>query len=104
MSTPASRMPEAFGDTARFPSGGSLSIGRSPDPFVGKTPQFAAVRLRMGTPLVKIVTTSEEGRMEAFAAGTLAGAGSFRCQECGFAVALHELDEVPGCPQCGGEK
>src|SRR4051812_21633205 len=42
--------------------------------------------------------------MEAFAAGTLAGAGSFRCEECGFAVALHELDEVPGCPQCGGRK
>jgi predicted nucleic acid-binding Zn-ribbon protein len=42
--------------------------------------------------------------MEAFAAGTLAGAGSFRCEECGFAVALHELDEVPGCPQCGGDK
>ena len=42
--------------------------------------------------------------MEAFTAGTLAGAGSFRCEECGFAVALHELDEVPGCPQCGGRK
>src|SRR4051794_24278592 len=42
--------------------------------------------------------------MEAFAAGTLAGAGSFRCESCGFAVALHELDEVPGCPQCGGRK
>ena len=42
--------------------------------------------------------------MEAFIAGTLAGAGSFRCQECGFAVALHELDAVPGCPQCGGRK
>ena len=41
--------------------------------------------------------------MEAFAAGTLAGAGSFRCEGCGFAVALHELDEVPGCPQCGGQ-
>jgi predicted RNA-binding Zn-ribbon protein involved in translation (DUF1610 family) len=40
--------------------------------------------------------------VEAFAAGTLAGAGSFRCQECGFAVALHERDEVPDCPQCGG--
>jgi hypothetical protein len=40
--------------------------------------------------------------VEAFTAGTLAGAGSFRCKECGFAVALHELDEVPGCPQCGG--
>jgi predicted nucleic acid-binding Zn-ribbon protein len=42
--------------------------------------------------------------MEPYAAGTLAGAGSFRCEECGFAVALHELDEVPGCPQCGGRK
>lgn len=42
--------------------------------------------------------------MEAFAAGTLAGAGSFRCEDCGFKVALHELDEVPGCPQCGGSK
>ena len=42
--------------------------------------------------------------MEAFTAGTLAGAGSFRCESCGFQVALHELDEVPGCPQCGGRK
>jgi predicted nucleic acid-binding Zn-ribbon protein len=42
--------------------------------------------------------------VEAFTAGTLAGAGSFRCERCGFAVALHELDEVPGCPQCGGKK
>jgi predicted nucleic acid-binding Zn-ribbon protein len=42
--------------------------------------------------------------VEAFTAGTLAGAGSFRCEGCGFAVSLHELDEVPGCPQCGGRK
>jgi DNA-directed RNA polymerase subunit RPC12/RpoP len=42
--------------------------------------------------------------VEAFTAGTLAGAGSFRCVECGFAVALHELDEVPACPQCGGKR
>jgi len=40
--------------------------------------------------------------MEAFSAGTLAGAGSFRCDSCGFAVALHERDPVPGCPECGG--
>jgi hypothetical protein len=40
--------------------------------------------------------------MEAFSAGTLAGAGSFRCDACGFAVALHELDEVPRCPECEG--
>jgi len=42
--------------------------------------------------------------LEAFAAGTLAGAGSFRCEGCGFKVALHELDEVPDCPQCGGRE
>jgi FHA domain/Zinc-ribbon containing domain len=42
--------------------------------------------------------------MEAFSAGTLAGAGSFRCEACGFAVALHERDEVPECPECGGER
>jgi hypothetical protein len=40
--------------------------------------------------------------VEAFSAGTLAGAGSFRCETCGFAVALHELDEIPSCPHCQG--
>jgi len=38
---------------------------------------------------------------QAFSAGTLAGAGSFRCDSCGFAVALHELDQLPSCPHCG---
>jgi predicted RNA-binding Zn-ribbon protein involved in translation (DUF1610 family) len=42
--------------------------------------------------------------MDAVTAGTLAGAGSFRCEGCGFAVALHELDEVPDCPQCGSTR
>ncbi|MFN2616311.1 MAG: FHA domain-containing protein [Thermoleophilaceae bacterium] len=42
--------------------------------------------------------------MEAFSAGTLAGAGSFRCQSCGFAIALQELDAVPSCPDCGGRE
>jgi hypothetical protein len=41
--------------------------------------------------------------LEAFSAGTLAGAGSFRCEDCGYAIALHELDELPECPHCGGE-
>jgi hypothetical protein len=58
----------------------------------------------MGRCLVKIRTNFGGGNMEAFTAGTLAGAGSFRCDSCGFAVALHELDEVPGCPQCGGSR
>jgi hypothetical protein len=40
--------------------------------------------------------------MESYTEGTLAGAGSFRCEECGFGIALHEQDEVPACPHCGG--
>jgi hypothetical protein len=40
---------------------------------------------------------------ETVTAGTLAGAGCFRCQDCGFAVALHECDEIPMCPHCGGQ-
>lgn len=42
--------------------------------------------------------------MDSHEAGTLAGAGSFRCQTCGFAVALRQRDEVPQCPSCGGGK
>ena len=41
--------------------------------------------------------------LDSFSSGTLAGAGCFRCGSCGFAVALHERDEVPPCPHCGGE-
>lgn len=37
---------------------------------------------------------------QSFQAGTLAGSGSFRCERCGFAVSLHELDEIPRCPHC----
>ena len=40
--------------------------------------------------------------MQPVSTGTLAGAGSFSCATCGFAVALHERDEVPDCPSCGG--
>ena len=42
--------------------------------------------------------------MQSFSAGTLAGAGCFRCESCGFAIALHELDTVPACPHCGSER
>jgi DNA-directed RNA polymerase subunit RPC12/RpoP len=38
--------------------------------------------------------------MDGFTVGTLAGAGSFHCEECGYAIALHERDEVPACPRC----
>ncbi|MEX2253320.1 MAG: FHA domain-containing protein [Thermoleophilaceae bacterium] len=41
---------------------------------------------------------------ESFKVGTLAGAGSFDCESCGFSISLHERDEVPACPQCGGSE
>jgi hypothetical protein len=36
--------------------------------------------------------------------GTLAGTGSFRCQECGYVVSLAAADALPPCPSCGGER
>jgi FHA domain/Zinc-ribbon containing domain len=39
--------------------------------------------------------------LDTYLTGTLAGAGSFRCRDCGFAVELNALDEVPECPHCG---
>jgi FHA domain/Zinc-ribbon containing domain len=39
--------------------------------------------------------------VDTYLTGTLAGAGSFRCRDCGFAVALNALDEIPQCPHCG---
>jgi hypothetical protein len=42
--------------------------------------------------------------LDDYVTGTLAGVGSFRCRECGFAVALHALDEVPKCPNCGNAR
>ena len=38
---------------------------------------------------------------ETYSTGTLAGAGSFRCTDCGYPVALDSLDHVPECPNCG---
>ena len=42
--------------------------------------------------------------MEAYTAGTLAGTGSFHCETCGYAIALHERDVVPACPRCNSER
>lgn len=38
---------------------------------------------------------------QTYLTGTLAGAGSFRCRECGYGVALDSLKQVPECPNCG---
>jgi hypothetical protein len=42
--------------------------------------------------------------MKTVVSGTLAGAGTFRCQECSYPVALLERDEVPACPRCGSRE
>src|SRR5436190_4779711 len=52
--------------------------------------------------IIRTMSISQEP-LDSFSAGTLAGAGCFRCGTCGFAVALNERDEVPACPHCGGE-
>jgi hypothetical protein len=40
--------------------------------------------------------------MESLMSGTLAGTGSFRCDECGYVVTLAANDTLPDCPGCGG--
>jgi predicted RNA-binding Zn-ribbon protein involved in translation (DUF1610 family) len=52
------------------------------------------------TGIIASTVGSEERVLETFSAGTLAGAGCFRCDSCGYAIALHERDEVPACPHC----
>jgi DNA-directed RNA polymerase subunit RPC12/RpoP len=42
--------------------------------------------------------------MESLTSGTLAGTGSFRCEECGYVVTLAAADELPACPGCGGAR
>lgn len=42
--------------------------------------------------------------MEDLESGAKAGAGSFRCGACGFAVATREDDRLPECPGCGGRR
>ena len=41
---------------------------------------------------------------EAFSSGTLAGAGTFRCETCGFALTLQALDPLPSCAECDGDR
>lgn len=40
--------------------------------------------------------------MESLTSGTLAGTGSFRCEQCGYVVTLAASDELPSCPGCNG--
>jgi FHA domain/Zinc-ribbon containing domain len=40
--------------------------------------------------------------LESLTSGTMAGAGSFRCQRCGYVLTLAPSDTLSDCPGCGG--
>jgi len=40
--------------------------------------------------------------VQSLTSGTLAGAGSFRCQRCGYVLTLAASDRLSDCPGCGG--
>jgi predicted nucleic acid-binding Zn-ribbon protein len=40
--------------------------------------------------------------LESLTSGTMAGAGSFRCQRCGYVLTLAASDALSDCPGCGG--
>lgn len=41
--------------------------------------------------------------MESLSSGTFAGAGSFRCEECGYVLTLEGTDVLTDCPHCGAQ-
>ena len=41
--------------------------------------------------------------MDSLTSGTMAGTGSFRCEECGFVLTLADRDTLTDCPACGGK-
>ncbi|MEA2340826.1 MAG: hypothetical protein QOG11_903 [Solirubrobacteraceae bacterium] len=40
--------------------------------------------------------------MESLTSGTLAGTGSFRCEDCGHVVTVAATEHLVSCPSCGG--
>jgi DNA-directed RNA polymerase subunit RPC12/RpoP len=41
--------------------------------------------------------------MKAWMSGNVAGTGTFRCTDCEYPVSLDAVDELPTCPNCGGD-
>jgi len=46
---------------------------------------------------------SEGSVMESLMSGTMAGAGSFCCQKCGYVLTLAASDVLVKCPECAGD-
>jgi DNA-directed RNA polymerase subunit RPC12/RpoP len=85
-----------FASIARNPSGGLILLSKERRKTDEKTVTASLALLTSAQPDLTEVT------MRPVSSGTLAGTGSFKCETCGFAVALHERDEVPDCPSCNG--
>ena len=41
--------------------------------------------------------------MDSLTSGTMAGTGSFRCDQCGYVLTLADRDTLADCPGCGGK-
>jgi DNA-directed RNA polymerase subunit RPC12/RpoP len=41
---------------------------------------------------------------EAFGPGSIPGAGTYFCINCGAQLSLRETEQVPACPRCGGSR
>lgn len=46
----------------------------------------------------------DASKTESLTSGTIAGAGSFRCQRCGFVLNLAASDSLTDCPSCGSSR
>jgi hypothetical protein len=42
--------------------------------------------------------------MDSMTSGSFVGAGSFRCQHCGYTLTLEGNDSLTDCPSCGGQE
>ena len=42
--------------------------------------------------------------MKAWMSGNVAGTGTFRCTDCDYPLSLDAVDELPKCPNCGGNQ
>jgi predicted RNA-binding Zn-ribbon protein involved in translation (DUF1610 family) len=42
--------------------------------------------------------------MKAWTSGNVAGTGTFRCTDCDYPLSLDAADELPECPNCGGNE
>jgi predicted nucleic acid-binding Zn-ribbon protein len=41
---------------------------------------------------------------ETFGPGSIPGAGTYFCINCGSQLSMHETDRLPGCPRCGSAR